>query len=406
MTSPEGPRQVSASELRRFLLDRLGLAGPLRSAAELPALAADLAMIQIDSIRVAGLRNHELAWLARGDATVADYYAMLYERRELIETHYPVFAVRRDWVPILSAALLDQRPATRIRRRRLKPQMQKMEDHIRAHGAVGPADFDSRRVVGGFNTVKSTTRALEQMWSDRRLQISGRTAHFHRLFDLSERVLPELAGTPAPTLPEYERFLLRSALQVLKIATTEQWADRVALHYGSWRGESIRRWRKLVAAEAAAVARPVEVVDLPDRPVYWHLPADAPAWEEAARAPDPLAPARIIPPLDNLLFSRKRFSALFGFDYKFEAYTPQHQRRFYFAKPVVHGERVVALIDAKRADGEWRIVGFDEIAPAPLEALRQAVHRLARIAGAAKVTASTRLSRELRGALVGKIAAG
>ena len=405
MTSPVEMREVSATELRRFLLERLGLAGPLKSAAELPALAVDLAMIQIDSIRVAGLRNHELAWLARGEATVADYYAMLYERREFIETHYPVFAVRRDWLPILSTALLDQRPATRIRRRRLKPQMQKMEDHIRANGPVGPADFDSRRVVGGFNTIKSTTRALEQMWSDRRLQISGRTAHFHRLFDLTERVLPELADLPAPAREEYERFLLRSALQVLKIATAEQWADRVALHYGSWRGESIRRWRELVKAEAERIAEPVAVADLPGQPVYWHLPEDAGAWETAGRAPAPEDAARIIPPLDNLLFSRKRFSALFGFDYKFEAYTPQHQRRFYFTKPVVHGERIVALIDAKRTDDEWRIVGFEEIAPVPPEALRQAVHRLARIAGATKVGASTRLSRALRRALVGKIAA-
>jgi uncharacterized protein YcaQ len=398
-------REVSATELRRFLLERLGLAGPLKSATELPALAADLAMIQIDSIRVAGLRNHELAWLARGEASVADFYAMLYERGEFIETHYPVFAVRRDWVPILSTALLDQRPAMRAARRRLKPLMQKLEDHIRANGAVGPAEFDSRRVPGGFNTIKATTKALEQMFMDRRLQIGGRTPHFHRLFNLTERVLPELADKPALAREEYERFLLRSALQVLKIATAEQWADRVALHYGSWRGESIRRWRELVKTEAERIAEPVEVADLPGRPVYWHLPEDAGAWEAAGRAPAPEQAARIIPPLDNLLFSRKRFSALFGFDYKFEAYTPQHQRRFYFAKPVVHDERIVALIDAKRTDGEWRIVGFEEIAPVPPEALRQAVHRLARIAGATRVGASTRLSRELRRALVGKIAA-
>ena len=399
-------REVSATELRRFLLERLGLAGPLKSAAALPALAADLAMIQIDSIRVAGLRNHELAWLARGEGSVADFYAMLYERGEFIETHYPVFAVRRDWVPILSTALLDQRPATRAARRRLKPLMQKLEDHIRANGAVGPAEFDSRRVPGGFNTIKATTKALEQMFMDRRLQIGGRTPHFHRLFNLTERVLPELADLPAPAREEYERFLLRSALQVLKIATSEQWADRVALHFGSWRGESIQRWRDLVKVEAERIAEPVVVADLPERPVYWHLPEDAGAWEAAGRAHAPEDAARIIPPLDNLLFSRKRFSALFGFDYKFEAYTPQHQRRFYFAKPVVHGERIVALIDAKRTDGEWRIVGFEEIAPVPPEALRQAVHRLARIAGATKVGASTRLSRELRRALVGKIAAG
>jgi len=395
-------RRASAADLRRFLLDRLGLLGPLTPAAEMPAVARRLGAIQIDSIRVAGLRNHELAWVARGDASVADFYAMLHRRGEFIETHYPVFAVRRDWVPTLSSALLDQRPATRIRRRRLKPLMQKLEDHIRAHGAVGPADFDSRRVVGGFNTIKSTTRALEQMLSDRRLQISGRTAHFHRLFDLTERVLPELQDWAPPSLREYERFLLQSALHVLRIATADQWAERVALHYGSWRGESIKRWRVLVAETAPAMALPVEIVDLPDKPVYWHLPEDDPAWASASGAAAE-SPARIIPPLDNLLFSRKRFSALFGFDYKFEAYTPEHRRRFYFAMPVILGDRMVALLDAKRTDGEWRIVGFDLLGEAPPEALRAAVHRLARLAGAAKVTSTARLPRGLRRALVGTI---
>ena len=71
-------RRVTATELRRFVLERLGLAGPLPPADRAAALAADLAMIQIDSIRVTGLRNHELAWLARSEANVAEFYAMLY----------------------------------------------------------------------------------------------------------------------------------------------------------------------------------------------------------------------------------------------------------------------------------------------------------------------------------------
>ncbi len=105
-------KRVSAADLRRFLLDRLGLAGPLRPAGEAARLATDLAMIQIDSIRVTGLRNHELAWLARSEASVADFYAMLYERGEFRETHYPVFAVRRDWVPTLSHGMPDLRPGS------------------------------------------------------------------------------------------------------------------------------------------------------------------------------------------------------------------------------------------------------------------------------------------------------
>jgi hypothetical protein len=396
-------RQVSARELRRFLLDRLGLAGPLRQYGAMPALAADLAMIQIDSIRVTGLRSHELAWAARGEAPVADFYAMLYQRGEFRETHYPVFAVRRDWVPLLSSALAERRPAWRHSRRRLLPLMRKIEAAIRDKGPVSPADFTSRRIPGGFNTVKATTMALEHLFMDRRLQISGRTAHFHRLFDLSERALPEVVDCQRPAEAEYESFLLRSALQVLKIATAPQWADRVALHYGQWRGASIKRWRALVAAAAPDVAEPVEVVDLPDRPVYWHLPEDGKSWDAAARDDDPAAPMRIVPPLDNLLFNRQRFQALFGHDYKFEAYTPATDRRFYFAMPVIHGDRLAALIDAKRTDGEWRIVGFHGFERVPADAFRQAVHRLAAIAGTEKVGATTRLPRELRRAVVGKI---
>ena len=57
-------------------------------------------------------------------------------------------------------------------------------------------------------------------------------------------------------------------------------------------------------------------------------------------------------------------------------------------------EKAVLGSSAGRVSG--RIVGYEQIAPAPPEALRQAVHRLARIAGATKVGASTRLTRELR----------
>lgn len=396
-------RRVSSTELRRFLLDRLGLAGPLHSAGEAPALAASLAMIQIDSIRVTGLRNHEIAWLARAQAPVADFYAMLHRRGEMLETHYPVFAVRRDWVPTLSSALPHLKPRDRATRRRIAPLMDEVEAHIRANGPAGPADFESRRVVGGFNTIKATTRALEHLFMARRLQICGRTAHFHRLFDLSERCLPELAAWEPPPVAAYERFLLVSALQVLKIATSEQWADRVALHFGSWRGAPIRRWRALVEVGAAELAEPVEATDLPGHPVYWHLPEDRIGWEAAGRDPSPADPARIVPPLDNLLFNRQRFAELFGHDYKFEAYTPVDKRRFYFAMPVIHRDRLIALIDAKRETDTWRIVGFHGFEPASGEAMRDAVHRLAAFAGAARVGASVRLPRDLRKALVGKI---
>src|ERR1700741_2950123 len=104
------PRPVSASELRRFLLERQGLWGRVWPEAEPMARAVDLAMWQIDSIRITGLRNQEIAWAARSASAPSHFYDLLYGQSALVETHYPVFATRRDWLGHISESLAD--PAT------------------------------------------------------------------------------------------------------------------------------------------------------------------------------------------------------------------------------------------------------------------------------------------------------
>jgi len=192
-----------------------------------------------------------------------------------------------------------------------------------------------------------------------------------------------------------------SALAVLKAGTAEQIARRARLHYGQWRGTPIGHWRARVEALLPdGLARPVVVTDLPDAPVYWYRPEDEEGWDRAARAAGPTV--RLVPPLDNLLFSRARLGALFGLDYKFEAYTPAAQRRFYFALPVLYEDAVAGLIDARLADGVWQIRGIELRRPVPSEALRAGVYRVARLAGAEKVAVTTRTTREIRRALVGR----
>ncbi len=407
-------RQVKAVELRAFLLERLGLLGPLWSPERATAGALDLAMIQMDSIRVCGLRNHELAWVARAEAGVPALYEALYGHGHFRETHYPVFATRRDWLPPLLTAFADLPERAKEGRRRLAPVMRQVMKHIREHGPSGPADFASERIVGGFNTVKATTQALEYLWIDRKLQIAGRTDNFHRLFDLTERAAPELVGWKKPVKRDYEVFLFDSGLAVLKAATARQLARRVAIHYGNWRGPAMKPSQALVERHLKQErARAVQVADLPDLPVYWYRPEDEIGWENAARALDGGDAAnggssvRIVPPLDNLLFSRRRLDELFGFDYKFEAYTPMDARRFYFALPLVYRDRLVGVVDAKldRAQRHpaWNIVGLELRETVPAEPLRAAIHRLARIAGAEKVAVTTRASRDLKRALAGKV---
>jgi hypothetical protein len=325
---------------------------------------------------------------------------LIYGQGLLRETHYPLFAVRRDWLADMRAALADRRAHDGAERRRLRPLMRRIEAQIRACGPMGPAEFASPRIRGGFATVKASTRALEYLFADGRVQIAGRTPQFHRLFDLTERVAPELARWRPPKRLAYERFLVASALAVLKIATAEQLARRARLHYGQWRRGSLPHFRRLVAsALQGGAALPVEAADSPDRPVYWHLTEDEDAWGRV-HAPD--AGVRIVPPLDNLLFSRERFRELFALDYKFEAYTPAHRRRYYYAMPVLWRDAVAGLIDARfeRARGGvlW-IARLDLRAHVPAEALREAVHRLARQAGAREVRSDAPVPRVLARAL-------
>jgi uncharacterized protein YcaQ len=383
---------------RAFILARLGLSGPLWPAERAGEEARKLGMIQIDSIRVNGLRNHEIAWAARTDAPVEELYKLFYRDRGMLETHYPQFATRRDWLPWFVKDF--GRTITNTDRlRELRPMMRRLKKRMREEGPISPADLDSERVPGGFNTIKLTTRALDYLFYLGEVQIAGRTRHFHRQFDLTEKVAPELLDRHRPTRTQELEFFVRSAASVLKLATRQQLAERTSHHIGMWRDGGLPVGRKAVDR---AIKQGI-IVEAPFARAASGEPLYALADELAQPMPEADDVVRIIPPLDNLLFNRRRLTELFGFAYKFEAYTPQDQRRFYFAMPILHRNEVAGLIDIKK-DGEvWRIVGLDLTGKVPEDGLRNAVHRLGRIAGAARVEAPGLTPVRLRRALSGRI---
>jgi uncharacterized protein YcaQ len=400
----ETPRPVAPEALRAFLLDRLGLRGDFWSPDLAAGRARDLGMIQIDSIRVNGLRNHEIVWAARTGTGPQGFYDLLYGQAAMRETHYPIFATRRDWLPLLNVAFGHRSKADARDLPAMKSAMRQVLRHLRETGPATPADFASDQVAGGFNTIKATTRALEILFYQGRVQIVGRTSGFQRVFDLTERATPELIRPVKPKKRDYERFIVESALDVLKLASEDQIARRAALHFGSWRGGNLPYWRLETARLLPELGRPVAASG-GEGEVYWYRPQDEAGW--AAVDVDAGDRLRLAAPLDNLMFDRARFRALFGHEYKFEAYTPESQRRFYFALPMLWRDRLVGLIDAKldRESGDpvFRIVGLEMLAPVPPDVLREAVHRFAKLAGAMKIACDARTGRDLRKALVGRI---
>jgi uncharacterized protein len=395
------PTPKSLSEVRAFLADRLGLRGAFWRAEESMDHAVDLGMIQIDSIIRTGLRNHEIVWAARSAAPVADFYRMVYGERRMLETHYPIFATRRDWLPQF---LQDFHKAVEgsMHYEELKPIKRKLTKQIRANGPVSPGELEAERIIGGFNTVKATTKALEHLFYEGKVQVSGRTRNFHRQFDVTENVAPELLKHPRIKNIDHQRFMVTSALEVLKIASRNQLAQRVNHHFGNWRGPGLPESRRLVDKFAKeGLLEPITVKGGDGEETWFILAKDHTAWESSAKKSDDKV--RLIAPLDNLLFNRDRFTQLYGFTYKFEAYTPVRQRRFYFALPIFWRDEVVGLIDGKRENGKWLVTGLDLIKPVDADALRAGLHRFARIAGVEKVAAGRKVPDKWRRSLSGKI---
>jgi uncharacterized protein YcaQ len=66
----------------------------------------------------------------------------------------------------------------------------------------------------------------------------------------------------------------------------------------------------------------------------------------------------VLSPFDPLVWDRERASAMFGFDYRIECYTPADKRSFgYFVLPVLHCGQLVGRLDAKahREDGVFEV---------------------------------------------------
>ena len=161
-----------------------------------------------------------------------------------------------------------------------------------------------------------------------------------RLWDLAERVYPDV-----PPVPLEEALRIRDQ----------------------------RRLRGLGLARAKATELPADRVDVGDAGEPAVVEGVRGTWrvepEELARLDEPFAGrAALLSPLDRLVYDRKRMEEIFEFDYQLEMYKPVAKRRWgYWAMPILHGDRLVGKLDARaeRGEGVLRVHAVHEDEPFP-----------------------------------------
>jgi uncharacterized protein YcaQ len=75
------------------------------------------------------------------------------------------------------------------------------------------------------------------------------------------------------------------------------------------------------------------------------------ALEEVLAGGEYRSRAEFLAPLDSLLWDRRLIEALFGFEYRWEIYTPQNKRKYGpYTLPFLYGENFAGRIDMARRD--------------------------------------------------------
>ncbi|WP_088279105.1 DNA glycosylase AlkZ-like family protein [Ideonella sp. A 288] len=313
-------RAPTLDDLRRFAVART-----LFAPTTLPRAIQRLGFVQADPIR-APARAQDLTLRHR----VKDYRAGDLEQR------YPRLAVEEDFfvnygfLPRDTQALMHPRTARTVWPKARWAQAHAVLEFVRAHGVVHPRQVDAhfahgkvRNWFGG--STNASTQLLDGMHFRGLVRIAGREGGV-RLY--AARDPHEPAADPAAAMDALVDVVV-GKYAPLPATTLGQLVARLVMGAPQW---GPLRKAALQRAKARLPRARVDGID-------WYWPdGESPASRRHAR-PDEV---RLLAPFDPIVWDRLRFERLWGWAYRFEAYTPAPKRvRGYYALPLLWRDQVI-----------------------------------------------------------------
>jgi len=330
---------ITLDDMRRFTVAR-GLFKPVT----LKRAIEKLGFVQADPIR-APARAQDLILRHR----VKNYHAGDLER------HYPKLDIEEDFFLVYGfvtrslSALMHPRsdsavpaeghhpwPAERKRQARL------ILDFVMERGEVHPREVNGRFSHGKVTNFwggssNATTHLMEAMHYRGMLRVVRRESgirvyapHRHGLeaADRAERDarIDALADAAIRIYAPLPRPCLADLIRRLRFAAPQ------------WRGELKRAFQRAVERLSHTSIDGIE----------WYWPAEENVARGAARET-----VHLLTPFDPVVWDRDRFELLWGWVYRFEAYTPAHKRKLgYYAMPLLWRDRVIGWSNLSVEDGE------------------------------------------------------
>jgi uncharacterized protein YcaQ len=341
--------------------------------------------LQLDTVAIAGARSHTIVLLSRLEglnpicveellqpgSPLFEYWG--HEASWIPISLYPLFGFRRNefhhhpwWGDIIG-----QNPTV----------AKSLLRRIRNEGPLRSLDMEGKGGTGWWN-LKTTKQVASAYWSSGELAVRERK-NFQKVYDLTERVIPQEFRNQKISTPDAIRELLLLALNGHGWATTGTLARTWRLRNRKTQlAESLQR----LCDENEVV--PCELNDSNGKTTSgWIRPADLELAARLRRVRPQPNKGVLLSPFDPALWDRPRVKQLFGFDQVLEIFKQAAQRVYgYYCLPVLAGERLVGRFDLKADSkaGTLRVLscrmepsGRREEAMADREAAKTALTRYA-----------------------------
>ena len=347
---------ITRNQACRFLLRKQGLSGTYQFKGKqgIMEYIRQAGCIQFDPVDVCG-KNAELVLQSRIKGFSKEMLTdLLYQDRVLVDyfdKNLSVFPVS-DW-PYFQ----------RFRKQHLhwersheviREAQEQVKNYIVTHGPVCSADLDMPDKVDWYWSRTKLSRAvLEHMYFTGELAVHHKSGSI-KYYDLIETCIPEtILSKPDPYPDELDHQTWRVLRRIGSVGLMWNRASDAWLNIGGLKSaERNAVFTRLIEEERI---RKVQIDGIKEE--LYMLAEDIPLARQCKENISWKKRCEFIAPLDNLLWDRKLIQALFGFDYKWEIYTPADKRRYgHYVLPVIYGDHFIGRIEISADRKSSRLV--------------------------------------------------
>lgn len=298
--------------------------------------------VQFDPLDVVG-KNADLVLQSRcPQYRRGDVEKLLYQERALFDV----------WDKNMSICTIEDWPYFSRNREHFHPHCLKFSDaieaisaHLRENEFASSSDFDMDAKVRWYYGPQRLAKAALECMCCAGTAVVHHKKGTRRHYCLAENFIPPhllAMEDPNRTDEDYHKWIVQRRINSIGLLWNrggDAWLGLL-----NFKSPHRNSGFKTLLQEGQIVAVEVEGLRYP----LYLSRENVPLLESSLTCPFPQESARILAPLDNLLWDRTLIAELFGFNYRWEVYVPAPKRKYgYYVLPLLCGDRFIGRIEMR-----------------------------------------------------------